>query len=268
MVRRVLILVLAALAAASAPRRVHEEPIIRQGDKIPAADGAVISATGNTAAEQAGTAARRDSLAAVALAECAPALCEALARGEVALGMTEAQVLAATRTTDEAWTIRRAGAATVLVPRSLVDPPRDAAGDLAMVQLRNGRVGAYSYREAQGVRVVNEAADATTAGRATQLAEMLLREGDDLAARGELNAALDRYDRAQVLRANDPQIDYRIATVLDKQLRPIEALVRYQLFLHRLEIEKIQAVGEAYAKLAEAIAYAKERVIVLERRTR
>src|SRR5690606_29244986 len=138
---------------------------------------------------------------------------------------------------------------------------RDAVGELGMIQLRNGRVASYSYNEAQGVRVVSNRADATTAGRASALAEMLLREGDDYVARGEFGMALNRYDRAQVLRPADPEIDYRIATVLDKSLRPVEALMRYQLFLHRLEIEKIQAVGEAYGNLANAIAHARERVI-------
>jgi hypothetical protein len=97
---------------------------------------------------------------------------------------------------------------------------------------------------------------------------MLLREGDDLVARGEFDMALSRYDRAQVLRPGDAQIDYRIATVLDKQLRPIEALIRYQLFLHRLELERIEAVGQAYGHLANAIAHARERVIILEKQTR
>jgi tetratricopeptide (TPR) repeat protein len=97
---------------------------------------------------------------------------------------------------------------------------------------------------------------------------MLLREGDDLVARGEFNMALNRYDRAHVLRPGDPEVEYRIATVLDKQLRPIEALIRYRLFLHQLELERIQATGEAYGHLASAIAHARERVIVLERQTR
>ncbi|NIP80796.1 MAG: hypothetical protein GWM90_16900, partial [Gemmatimonadetes bacterium] len=44
-------------------------------------------------------------------------------------------------------------------------------------------------------------------------------------------------------------------------------LIRYQLFLHQLELERIEAVGDAYAKLADAIAHARERVIILERRT-
>lgn len=155
-----------------------------------------------------------------------------------------------------------------MVPRARDYAPRDAAGELVMVQLRGGRVAAYGYRESQGVRVVSEPYDATTAGRAASMARALIREGDDLAARGDLAGALDRYDRADVLLPGDPQLDYRIATVLDKQLRPIEALVRYRLFLHRLELERIEARGEAYAKLSDAIAHARERVIVLEKQAR
>jgi hypothetical protein len=127
-------------------------------------------------------------------------------------------------------------------------------------------VQVYSYREPHGLRVVTSAADATTDGRAIAMADALVREGDDYAARGELDAALDRYDRAHVLAGDDPRVTYRIATTLDKQLRPIEALIQYQLFLHQLELEKIDAVGRAYGHLADAIAHARERVIVLERR--
>jgi tetratricopeptide (TPR) repeat protein len=208
---------------------------------------------------------RQDSLRAVALSNCSGAVCDALARGEVALGMTEAQVLAATGTTAEAWSMRRAGGAQVMAPAERGSAPRDAMGELALVQFRDGHVLSYSYHEAQGVRVVQEPYDATTAGRAEQLAAMLVREGDDLAARGDLNGALERYDRADVLRPGDAELDYKIATVLDKQLRPIEALIRYQLFLHKLELEKIEARGDAYAKMADAIARARERVVVLEK---
>ncbi|HEX6306790.1 MAG TPA: hypothetical protein VFZ69_01315 [Longimicrobiales bacterium] len=254
--------------AACAPRRVHEPPILENGDRVPSSDAVVESARQEAARTQREATAQRDAVTASALATCAPDICAAITRGELALGMTETQVMAATRTTEAAWSTRDAGEATVMVPVSRTAAPRDAAGELGMVQLRNGRVASYSYNEAQGVRVVSSPADATTAGRASALAEMLLREGDDYVARGEFDMALNRYDRAQVLRPADPEIDYRIATVLDKSLRPIEALMRYQLFLHRLEIEKIQAVGEAYGNLANAIAHARERVIVLERQTR
>jgi tetratricopeptide (TPR) repeat protein len=261
---RIILLAVLPLAACS-PKRIHEEPIMKNGERVQPADDVVEAARVQAARDINASVKARDSVAAGALAQCAPAVCQAIARGEVAIGMSEAQVLAATRTTEAAWAIRDAGDASVMVPASPANAPRDAVGEIALLQLSNGVVTSYSYREAQGVRVVATPVDATTAGRATALADMLLREGDDLVARGDFNGALNRYDRAQVLRANDPQIDYRIATVLDKQLRPIEALIRYQLFLHKLELEKIKAQGEAYAQLATAIAYAKERIVVLEK---
>lgn len=266
MMRRVLVLSVAALAAC-APRRVREEPILENGDRVPSADETVAELHDRAVEDQANRRDRRDSIAAEALADCEPELCRAVTRGELALGMNETQVMAATRTTPEAWSVRRAGDGAVMVPASLSGAPRDAVGEVAMVQLRDGRVASYSYSEAQGVRLVGEPGDATTSGRAAALAELLVREGDDLVARGDLDAALDRYDRASVLRA-DPMLDYRIATVLDKQLRPIEAVIRYRLFLHRLELEKIEAAGDAYAKLADAIAHARERIIVLEKHDR
>lgn len=262
--RKIALLPLVALVAC-APKRIHEEPILQAGDRVGTTDAWVDAIRNDAELDRARMMDERDSIAAVALSECAPEICAAVARGEVSLGMTEAQVLAATSTTREAWAVRSAGPAAVMVPASLEAAPRDAIGQLAMVQFNGGRVSTYSYREAQGVRVVASAADATTEGRAKAMAEMLIREGDDLAARGDLAGALDRYDRASVLNPSDPLLDYRIATVLDKQLRPIEALIQYQLFLHRLELERIDAVGDAYAKLADAIAHARERVIVLEK---
>lgn len=264
---RYLILPILALAAC-APKRVYEDPILVPGDRVPSADAAVEAARQDAARTGRDGADQRDAVAASALAACEPAICAAITRGEVAVGMTEFQVLAATRTTESAWHTRDAGAATVMVPAAPATPPRDALGELGMVQLRNGRVATYSYNEAQGMRVVASAEDATGAARASSLAEMLLREGDDLVARGEFDMALNRYDRAQVLRPEDAQVEYRIATLLDQQLRPLEALLRYKLFLHRLELERIDAIGDAYAKFADAIAHARERIIVLERHTR
>lgn len=263
-----LTLAAAVLAAGCTPNQVRERPILQTGDRVPSADATIESARVESEREREIAADRRDELTAYALATCAPEVCAAITRGEVALDMTEEQVLAATRTTERAWAVRRSGPASVLVPAERHTAPRDAAGELAMVQLRNGRVASYSYQEAQGVRVVASPEDATTAGRARALAEMLIREGDDYAARGDLDAALDRYDRADVLLPGDPELDYRIASVLDKQLRPIEALIRYQLFLHRMELERIDAVGRAYGHLADAIARAQQRIIILERQTR
>src|SRR5690606_19948744 len=262
---RMIVLVPLLALVACAPRRIHEEPILETGDRVEDMDAWVDAVRNQAALDQARLLDKRDSISAVAPSNCEPESCAAVARGEIALGMTEAQVLAATSTTREAWAVRTSGPAAVMVPASLESAPRDVVGQVAMVQFNGGRVATYSYREAQGVRVVADAADATTEGRASALAAMLIREGDDLAARGDLAGALDRYDRASVLRPNDPLLDYRIATVLDKQLRPIEALIQYQLFLHRLELERIEAVGDAYAKLADAIAHARERVIILEK---
>ena len=263
---RYLLLPVIALAAC-APKRINEPPILETGDRVESTDVVIERAREDASRTQREAMARRDAAAATAMSTCEPEICAAITRGEVAIGMTEAQVMAATRTSEGAWSTRDAGEATVMVPAARTST-RDAAGELGMIQLRNGRVASYSYNESQGVRLVSSPADATTAARASALADMLLREGDDYVARGEFDMALNRYDRAQVLRPADPEIDYRIATLLDQQLRPVEALMRYQLFLHRLEIEKIQARGEAWGHLADAIAHARERILILERQTR
>jgi tetratricopeptide (TPR) repeat protein len=261
------VLGLALVISACAPKIIDDEPlrVMDNGDRVPSNEGPVRAAAHAYEQDQAAAADARSATMADALASCAPAICAAVTRGEVVIGMNRTQVLAATGTTEAAWQIRNSGNATVFVPVRMDDPPSDMVADLAIVQLRDNRVSTYSYREAQGVRVVTDASQATTEGRADALAEMLIREGDDYAARGDLDAALDRYDRASVLRSSDPMLEYRIATVLDKALRPIEALLRYQLFLHRLDIERIQAVGEAYANIAAAQVHARERIIVLER---
>ena len=98
------------------------------------------------------------------------------------------------------------------------------------------------------------------------MAEELLRQGDEYTAAGRLDLALERYDQADILRPGHAQTNLRIAQVLDKQLRPIEALMRYQSFVHQMELELIRAEGEVAANIAEAIARAHERIVVLERR--
>jgi hypothetical protein len=201
-----------------------------------------------------------------ALSGCMPAICDAITRGEVMLGMSEAQVLAATRTTGEAWDTRSSGRVTLMTPRAGERGTRDAAGEIAFVSIQNGAVASYTYNDPQGFRTVSTPRDATFAGRAAAQSEALLRQGDEYAAAGDLSLALSRYDQADVLNPGNAQTTLRIATTLDKQLRPIEAVMRYQLFIHQLEIEKIQARGEAAARMAEAIAAARERIIVLERR--
>ena len=260
--------VLAALGLTTAcyNMQVDDEPntIINNGDRVREDMGPVRAARHQYEQDAAAADEERGAIMADAMSTCAPALCEAIARGEVVLGMTESQVLAATGTTTAAWQVRDAGGATVYVPAFRDDPPADRVADLAIVQLHDGRVSSYSYREAAGIRVVSNPADATTEGRADALADMLIREGDDYAARGEFESALNRYDRADILRPTDPMIEYRIATVLDKWSRPIEAQIRYQLFLHELQLERIDAVGRVYANIAEAEAYARARILNLE----
>jgi hypothetical protein len=116
------------------------------------------------------------------------------------------------------------------------------------------------------MRSVSSPAQATQESRTAAMADALVREADEMAANGNMVGALDRYDRASTLDPGNAILEYRIASILDRQLRPVEALMRYQRFLHQMELEKIEARGDAYAKLADAIARARERVIILEKR--
>lgn len=265
-----LTLALASLAAlpACARKQIDEQPIMRNGDRVASNDN-IIAAQRREARDDAfRLTAERDSLGAVALAGCRPSICEALARGEVAIGMTPVQVMAATRTTPQAWSIRQAAGVTTMAPVSPDVAPRDVVGQLAVVQVGGEGVSTYSYRERQGLRVVSSPQEASATARATMIAAGLVREGDDLAANGDFPAALDRYDRASLLVPNDPEVDYKIATSLDKLLRPVEALLQYQLFLQKLELQRIDARGQASARLAEAIALAQQRILILERQAR
>lgn len=254
--------------AACARKQIDEQPIMRNGDRVASNDNIIAAQRTEARNDAFRMQQERDSLNAVASANCAPSICDALARGEVAIGMTTTQVLAATRTTPEAWSIRQAAGVVTMTPVSLDMPTRDVVGQLAVVQVGGQGVATYSYRERQGLRVVSSPQEASATARATMIAAGLVREGDDLAANGNFSAALDRYDRASLLVPNDPEVDYKIATSLDKLLRPVEALLRYQLFLQKLEIERIDARGRASAALAEAIALAQQRIIILERQSR
>jgi tetratricopeptide (TPR) repeat protein len=250
---------------ACAPKMIHEEPIMQNGDRVDDGSGTVYEASVQAEADRNYSAADRAEIEAHALSDCAPEICEAVVRREVWLGMNESQVMAATETNENAWSVRRAGSSIVMTPYDRLMPPSDAVGNLAMVQLADNSVQRYTYREAQGMRVVSSADDASTEGRAAAMAETLVQEGDRLAAVGDLDAALDRYDRASILSPSDPLVDYRIASVLDKALRSQEAQIQYELFLHRLDLERIEAQGDADAQLAEAIALAQQRIVVLER---
>jgi hypothetical protein len=258
-----------AATACTTPKRIDESPItvMRNGDRVDPPVRAIDAAT--THALEAGIAGRerRDSITGVAFGTCGPTVCAALGRGEITLGMTEVQVMAATRTTDVAWTTRRSGSVVVVLSPRTADieaGPRDAVAPVALVQLAGGTVASYTYREPQGLRTVTSAADVSQANHVRSVA--LVKEGDALAAAGDYTAALDRYDRASVVNQADAMLQYKMATSLDKLLRPREAELRYHLFLHRLELEKIEAVGNANAKLADAIVRARQRLIVLEKR--
>ncbi|HEX5725296.1 MAG TPA: hypothetical protein VFX98_07505 [Longimicrobiaceae bacterium] len=258
--------VLALGTAACGPRMQPLHPIQPNGAIVPSrSDEAVARAAAAGREERARLAEEQDEVAARALAGCSPAVCDALARGELAVGMTEAQVLAATRSSAAAWETRGGGAVTTLAARDPVHAPADAVAEVAYVTLENGRVRSYAYREPQGYRLVRSAEEAAPEAQARARARALLREGDDFALAGDFVRALDRYDRADVISPDDPETTLRIARALDKQLRPVEALVRWRLFLHQLEIEKIRAYGEVYAGMAAAIAEARSRIIVLER---
>jgi tetratricopeptide (TPR) repeat protein len=228
-------------------------------------DDDVARARAEGSSERARLAAEQDQVMGRALAACTPMLCNAIARGELAVGMTREQVLAATHSSAAAWDQRGGGGITTLAPRDDASGPKDVVSQVAFVTLQNGRVASYAYREPQGIRVVSSAADATADGQARARAEGLLREGDELALAGDFNRALNYYDRADIVLPENPATTLRIARALDKQLRPYEALIRYQLFLHQLEIERIHAYGDAYAQYGAAEAEARSRIIVLER---
>ncbi len=256
-----------AMAACNGPRRIRERPIMENGDRTESQDRLIARAAseGNTSTARLTRA--RDSVYARAVATCRGTICASLAKGEISLGMTPAQAMAATRTSPSAWTLREAGAATVMVPRYLASSPRDATGEVVMVQFDDDRLNVVSYRETQGIRVVSSPSDTTTDGRAKAMADALIREGDQFNAAGDRAKALDRYDRALALKADDMMLEYKIATMLDLQMRPVEAQIRYQQFLQSMELELIEARGDAAAKMADAIARAQQRLIVLERQT-
>jgi len=258
----------ASLAACNGPRVVQERPVLMTGDRVAMADEAIADARAREAVARLDRQAVHDSLTAAAVAICAPAICDAIGRGEVALGMTRAQVMAATRSAPEAWSVRRTGSSTVMTPASLDAMPVDAQGTVALVQFDGDQVASVARRDRTGLRVESRADDTTRASRTVALANALVREGDDFVAAGDRALALERYDRALVLAPDDAMLNYKVGQLLDQQLRPVEALMRYQKFLLSLELQRIDAVGTQNAKLAEAIALAQQRIIVLDRRGR
>ena len=259
--------VVVTAAAACGPHIRPLERTIDNGEVLrPRSDEVVEQARVEGQMERERIASQRAAAVGTALTSCTPEICEAISRGQVAIGMTEAEVLAATGTTPQAWEMRGSGGVMMMSAREGGRAPSDAVARIAFVSLQGGQVSSYTYREPNGFRTINHPSQATFAGRSAARAEALLEQGDEFAAAGRLDLALERYDQADILRPNHPETTLRIATTLDKSLRPIEAIMRYQLFIHQLEIEKINARGDAAAKMAEAIARAHERIIVLERR--
>lgn len=269
---RVLALTLLAVAATligcNGPRVVQEAPVLMTGDRVPMADDVIADAQAREGAARAVRQSEHDAVTANAVSGCSPAICDAIGRGEVALGMTSAQVMAATRSAPEAWSVRRTANSVVMTPASLDAVPVDAQGQLALVQLNGDVVSSVSRRDRTGLRVESRAADTTRDARAAALAGAMVREGDDYVAAGDRERALERYDRALVLSPEDAMLNYKVARLLDQQLRPVEALMRYQKFLLSLDLQRIEAVGTQNAKLAEAIALAQQRIVVLDRRSR
>lgn len=257
----------ALLTAACGPRIRPLAPVMDNGEILASRGDETVSrarAEGEIAREQ--LLEQRAAAMTTALATCSPEVCEAISRGEVALGMSEAQVLAATRTTPHAWDTRRSGRVMTMSARPGIDAPSDRLSELAFVHLQGDAVQSFTYREPQGFRTVATPADATYQGRADAQAEALLVQGDEYALAGRLDLALERYDQADILRPGHPETTLRIARTLDKALRPVEAVLRYRMFIHQMELERLRAEGEVAAGIAEAIARAHERIVVIERR--
>ncbi|MCU0616399.1 MAG: tetratricopeptide repeat protein [Gemmatimonadaceae bacterium] len=256
------------VSACNGPRVVSETPVLVTGDRVASADAVIAEARAREVSSRAARQTTLDSITSAAVSSCDGAVCDAIGRGEVALGMTATQVLAATRSAPDAWSIRQSGGGTVMTPVSLDALPVDAHGSLALVQLDGGRVSSVARRDRTGLRVESRPQDTTRSARTVALAQALIREGDDFVAAGDRTRALERYDRALVLAPDEPLLNYKVGQLLDQQLRPVEALMRYQKFLLSLELQRIDAVGTQNAKLAEAIALAQQRIVVLDRRGR
>src|SRR5688572_4318878 len=99
MITRSMVLGVVVLAGC-ATKRIHERPIMTMGDVVGTSETRVAVAAAESETARREQTSRRDSIAGAALSACTPAICDAVSRGEVALGMSEAQMMAATRTTE------------------------------------------------------------------------------------------------------------------------------------------------------------------------
>src|SRR5215218_5251570 len=93
--------------ACNGPRVIHESPVLVTGERVPEAARASEAAASRAAAMQGAQRAAADTAMTDAWSGCAPDVCAALARGEIVLGMTLSQVLAATHSVPGAWSLRR-----------------------------------------------------------------------------------------------------------------------------------------------------------------
>src|SRR5215216_6579039 len=122
---------LLAFAAACAPRMQPVRAVQPNGATVPStADESVGRAHAEGRAERERAAAEHDQTVAHALQACAGAACDAIARGELAVGLTREQVLAATHTSAAAWEERGGGFVTTLTPRDEGRAPRDAVAEV------------------------------------------------------------------------------------------------------------------------------------------
>lgn len=259
-------LVLLLAACAPYPQRVRQPVTTPNNATVPATTGAEAATASQLALQR--LKASADSVFTLSVANCTSTQCEAIARGEIVIGMSPDHVMAATRSAPQAWIVRVAGDFATMVPAVPSTKPYDRLGDVMMIQMERGGTRVISRRGPQGIMVVANPQDASTQAMARQQAELLVREGDDLVAANDLAGALNRYDRASVLDPQQPEIEYKAARLLDLQLRPQEALMRYQRFLLSLDLERIRAQGEASARMAEAIALAQQRIVILEKQVR
>ncbi len=133
------------LLAACGPYMQAPRPIMSNGATLRSTtDQTVARARVEGEAEQERIAAERAATASTALATCSPAICDAISRGELAIGMSEAQVLAATSTISGAWDLRGTGRTRVMSARAIGTGPSDAVAEIAYIALQDGRVRSYT----------------------------------------------------------------------------------------------------------------------------
>ena len=226
---------LAALAAtaACAPRMNRIRAVQPNGAIVLSTqDDDVARARSEAANERTRLAAEQDQVVGRALSDCTPLLCNAVARGELAVGMTREQVIAATHSGPAAWEERGGGGITTLTPREGTRAPHDGVSEVAFVTLEKARAE-LRLRERRRCAWV-ERADAKRQGAARARRGVRARATTGLA--GDSTRA-EPYDRATWCRTtNRDHAEHRPRA--DKQLRPFEASIRYQLLLHQLETRR------------------------------